>query len=238
MTYQAASGAGAKNMKELLAQMGSIHANVADQVADPASAILDIDRKVTEHLRSDAIAKQNFLVPLAGSLIPWIDSDLGNGQSREEWKGRVETNKILGLKPDSIPVEGICVRIGAMRCHSQGLTIRLKKDVPLDEVNAMLAEANDWVRVIDNKKDTSIHGLTPTAVSGTLEVPIGRLRKADLDGSGRMLTALLWVTSYCGGQPSPYAAWFAFLMIRDLWPSEFVQGRTAPFPRRNRGSAF
>ncbi len=198
MTYQAASGAGAKNMKELLAQMGSIHATVASEVSDPASAILDVDRKVTEHLRSEAIAKSNFLVPLAGSLIPWIDSDLGNGQSREEWKGRVETNKILGLAPNTVPVEGICVRIGAMRCHSQGLTIRLKKDVPIDEVNSMLAEANAWVRVIDNKKESSISGLTPTAVSGTLEVPIGRLRKADLDGSGKILTAftvgdqLLW----------------------------------------------
>ncbi len=198
MTYQAASGAGAKNMRELLAQMGSIQASVAGELADPASAILDIDRKVTDHLRSDAIAKANFLVPLAGSLIPWIDSDLGNGQSREEWKGRVETNKILGLAPNAVPVEGICVRIGAMRCHSQGLTIRLKKDVSIDEVSSLLAEANAWVSVIDNNKEASIKGLTPAAVSGTLQVPIGRLRKADLDGSGRMLTAftvgdqLLW----------------------------------------------
>lgn len=198
MTYQAASGAGAKNMRELLAQMGTVHGCVAKEVADPASAILDVDRKVTEHLRSSSIDSTNFLVPLAASLIPWIDSDLGNGQSREEWKGRVETNKILGLANDAIPVEGICVRIGAMRCHSQGLTIRLTKDVPIDEINSILAEANDWVKVVDNKKESSIKDLTPTAVSGTLQVPIGRLRKADLDGSGKFITAftvgdqLLW----------------------------------------------
>jgi aspartate-semialdehyde dehydrogenase len=198
MTYQAASGAGAKNMKELLAQMGSIHSTVAAEVKDAASAILDVDRKVTEHLRSSAIDATNFLVPLAGSLIPWIDSDLGNGQSREEWKGRVETNKILGLSPNSIAVEGVCVRIGAMRCHSQGLTIRLKKDVSIDEVNGLLADANPWAQVIANNKEDSIRKLTPTAVSGTLQVPIGRLRKADLDGSGKIITAftvgdqLLW----------------------------------------------
>ncbi len=198
MTYQAASGAGAKNMRELLTQMASISSSVEHLQADPSAAILEIDRSVTEHLRSDQIATDNFLVPLAGSLIPWIDSDLGNGQSREEWKARVETNKILGKVPNTIGVDGVCVRIGAMRCHSQGLTIRLKQDLPLDEINAMLAAANDWVKVVPNTKTDSLQHLTPTKVSGTLEVPVGRLRKLDLDTSGRFLTAftvgdqLLW----------------------------------------------
>ncbi len=198
MTYQAASGAGAKNMRELLNQMGSIHGCVADQLAVPSSAILEIDRCVTDHLRGDAIPTDNFLVPLAGSLIPWIDSDLGTGQSREEWKARVETNKILGKPANTIPVDGICVRIGAMRCHSQGLTIQLKKNVPLDEIEGLLAEANAWAEVVPNTKDASLRRLTPTYASGTLNVPVGRLRKLDLDGSGCQLSAftvgdqLLW----------------------------------------------
>ena len=197
MTYQAASGAGANNMRELIKQMGAAHASVQDQLADPASAILDIDRKMAETLRSQSFPQEYFGVPLAGSLIPWIDKDLGNGQSKEEWKGRAETNKILGLAPDTIPVDGICVRIGAMRCHSQALTIKLTKDVPLDEIAGMLAAANDWAKVIPNEREVSMRELTPAAVTGTLNVPVGRLRKLDLEPSakGRYLSAFT-----CGDQ--------------------------------------
>ncbi len=177
MTYQAASGAGARNMRELLSQMGSLHDSVADLLADPASAILDIDRKVTAHMNSDAYPKEHWGVPLAGSLIPWLDSQLESGQSREEWKAEVETNKILGLSDKPIPIDGLCVRIGAMRSHSQALTIKLKKDVPLDEITTMLAEANDWVKVVPNERDVTMQELTPAAISGTLTIPVGRLRK-------------------------------------------------------------
>jgi len=176
MTYQAASGAGARNMRELLTQMGQLKAAAEPMLSDPASAILDIDRAVTNALRSDELATENFGVPLAGSLIPWIDKKLDNGQSKEEWKGCVETNKILG-RDKSIPIDGLCVRIGAMRCHSQALTIKLRQDIPLDEINDMLAAANDWVKVIPNERDLSMTELTPARVTGTLGVPVGRLRK-------------------------------------------------------------
>jgi aspartate-semialdehyde dehydrogenase len=196
MTYQAASGAGAPNMRELLSQMGVIHESVRGPLADPASAILEIDRAVTRTLRSGAMPTQNFTVPLAGSLIPWIDKDLGNGQSREEWKGMAEANKILGRENRPVPVDGVCVRIGAMRCHSQALTIKLKRDVPLSEINEILATANDWVKVVPNEKEATLYELTPTAVSGTLSIPVGRLRKLPM--GGEYLTAftvgdqLLW----------------------------------------------
>ena len=180
MTYQAASGAGAQNMRELLAQMGETHRVAANLLKDPASAILDIDREVAGILRDEGFPKANFGVPLAGSLIPWIDKDLGNGQSREEWKGGAETNKILGLTQQPIPVDGLCVRIGAMRCHSQALTIKLKKDVPLAKIEAMLAADNAWVKVIPNQREASMQELTPTAVTGTLSVPVGRLRKLSM----------------------------------------------------------
>jgi aspartate-semialdehyde dehydrogenase len=182
MTYQAASGAGAQNMRELIAQMGSIHASVADLLADPASAILDIDRKVAETIRSDSFPKKNFRnTPLAGSLIPWIDVPVEGGQSKEEWKGGAECNKILGnpafRTPGSIPIDGLCVRIGAMRCHSQALTIKLKKDVPMDEIHDILAKNNQWVKVVPNERELSERDLTPAAVTGTLTVPVGRLHK-------------------------------------------------------------
>ncbi|MDR0246842.1 MAG: aspartate-semialdehyde dehydrogenase [Burkholderiales bacterium] len=180
MTYQSASGAGAQHMRELLAQMGVLHQTVAGELADPASAILDIDRKVAEVLRGKALPTRNFGAPLAGSLIPWIDKEMDNGQSREEWKGQAETNKILGLEKKPIPVDGICVRVGAMRCHSQGLTIKLKRDVPLDEIESLLAGGNEWVKVVPNHKEDTVRELTPAAVSGTLTVPIGRLRKLNL----------------------------------------------------------
>ena len=180
MTYQAASGAGAQNMRELLSQMGEAHRVVKGLLDDPASAILEIDREVAGILRDDRFPTANFGVPLAGSLIPWIDKDLGNGQSREEWKGQAETNKILGRTAAPIPVDGLCVRIGAMRCHSQALTIKLTRDVPLDEVNAILAAHNDWVKVVPNQREITIRELTPTAVTGTMNVPVGRLRKLSM----------------------------------------------------------
>jgi aspartate-semialdehyde dehydrogenase len=186
MTYQAASGAGAQNMRELLAQMGTLSGAVKDALADPSSAILDIDRRVLGAMNGDAMPTEHFGVPLAGSLIPWIDKDLGNGVAREEWKGGAETNKILG-KPamgqaGSIPVDGICVRIGAMRCHSQAFTIKLKKDVPLNEVNSILASGNDWVKVVPNEREASMRQLSPAVVTGTLTVPVGRLRKLAMGG--------------------------------------------------------
>ncbi len=181
MTYQAASGAGARNMRELIAQMGSIRDAVADQLDDPAASILEIDRRVIEHMRSDDFPTDQFGVPLAGSLIPWIDVPLPSGQSKEEWKGGVETNKILGRVAergdDIIPIDGLCVRIGAMRSHSQALTVKLRQALPLDEIHDLLAEANDWVRVLPNDRDITMKELTPAAVTGTLSVPVGRLRK-------------------------------------------------------------
>jgi aspartate-semialdehyde dehydrogenase len=179
MTYQAASGAGAANMRELVEQMAKIGQSAQRLLADPASAILDIDRNVTETIRSAALPKDHFGFALAASLLPWIDKDLGNGQSREEWKGQAETNKILGRNGngDAIPVDGVCVRVGAMRCHSQALTIKLRRPLPLDEIEGMLAEANDWVKVVPNRREETLAELTPAAVTGKLSVPVGRLRK-------------------------------------------------------------
>jgi aspartate-semialdehyde dehydrogenase len=183
MTYQAASGAGAQNMRELLQQMGEVHLAAKSYLADPASAILDIDREVAGILRDDDFPTEHVGVPLAGSLLPWIAEDLGNGQSREEWKGHVETNKILGRAANKeVAVDGLCVRIGAMRCHSQGLTIKMKRDLPLEEIESILAKANPWVKVVPNKREETLKRLTPVAVTGTLEVPIGRLRKLRMGG--------------------------------------------------------
>ncbi|MBH3087075.1 aspartate-semialdehyde dehydrogenase [Serratia bockelmannii] len=178
-TYQAASGGGARHMRELLTQMGMLHADVAKELQDPASAILDIERKVTEATRSGKLPTDNFGVPLAGSLIPWIDKQLDNGQSREEWKGQAETNKILNTG-SVIPVDGLCVRVGALRCHSQAFTLKLKKDVSLPEIEQMLARHNDWVRVIPNDRELTMRELTPAAVTGTLNTPVGRLRKLNM----------------------------------------------------------
>ena len=182
MTYQAASGAGAQNMRELLQQMGEVHFAAKALLADPASAILDIDREVAGILRDEKFPTTHFGVPLAGSLLPWIDADLGNGQSREEWKGHAETNKILGRESAPVMVDGLCVRVGAMRCHSQGLTIKMRKDIPIAEIEAILAGANDWVRVVPNRRGETLERLTPAAVTGTLQVPIGRLRKLNMGG--------------------------------------------------------
>jgi len=180
MTYQAASGGGARHMRELIAGMGSIYQSVADLLDDPSSAILQIDRLVTEQLRSPGFPSEQFAVPLAGSLIPWIDAQLDNGQSREEWKAGVEANKILGRGNDAIPIDGLCVRVGAMRCHSQALTVKLKKNVPLDEIHEMLAASNQWVRVLPNDKQVSMDNLSPAAVTGSLDIPLGRLRKLNM----------------------------------------------------------
>ncbi|MBE5201418.1 aspartate-semialdehyde dehydrogenase [Pectobacterium quasiaquaticum] len=178
-TYQAASGGGARHMRELLTQMGALHGEVAKELQDPASAILDIERKVTALTRSGSLPTDNFGVPLAGSLIPWIDKQLDNGQSREEWKGQAETNKILSTS-SVIPVDGLCVRVGALRCHSQAFTIKLKKDVALSEIEQLLATHNDWVKVVPNDRDITMRELTPAAVTGTLSTPVGRLRKLNM----------------------------------------------------------
>jgi aspartate-semialdehyde dehydrogenase len=182
MTYQAASGAGAAHMRELVEQMAYLGGACGALLRDAAASALDIDRGLTEALRQDALPRAHFGRPLAASLLPWIDRDLGNGQSREEWKGQAETNKILGRSRDPIPVDGICVRVGAMRCHSQALTVKLKRDVPLDEIEGMIAEANEWVRVVPNRQAETLAELTPAAVTGKLSVPVGRLRKLPMGG--------------------------------------------------------
>ncbi|ENI8058648.1 aspartate-semialdehyde dehydrogenase [Vibrio vulnificus] len=180
MTYQAASGAGAQNMRELISQMGVINDAVSSELANPSSSILDIDRKVAETMRSSSFPVDNFGAPLAGSLIPWIDVKRENGQSKEEWKGGVEANKILGLQNSPVPIDGTCVRIGAMRCHSQALTIKLKQNVPLDEIEEIIASDNEWVKVIPNERDITAQELTPAKVTGTLSIPVGRLRKMSM----------------------------------------------------------
>lgn len=178
-TYQAASGGGARHMRELLTQMGHLHNHVAKSLASPAASMLDIERQVTEMTRSGVLPTDNFGVPLAGSLIPWIDKQLENGQSREEWKGQAETNKILG-NTQVIPVDGLCVRVGALRCHSQAFTIKLKKDVALPTIEQLLAGHNEWARVVANDRELTMRELTPAAVTGTLNTPVGRLRKLNM----------------------------------------------------------
>ncbi|TMH26172.1 MAG: aspartate-semialdehyde dehydrogenase [Betaproteobacteria bacterium] len=196
MTYQAASGAGAANMRELVAQMAHIGRSAQALLEDPASAVLDIDRAVTDSLRSPSLPKAQFGYPLAASLLPWIDQDLGDGQSREEWKAQVEANKILGRNGAQIPIDGVCVRVGAMRCHSQALTVKLRRPLPLDEIEGMLAEAHDWVKVVPNRREASLAELTPAAVSGKLSVPVGRLRKMPMGeeylGAFTVGDQLLW----------------------------------------------
>jgi aspartate-semialdehyde dehydrogenase len=196
MTYQAASGAGAKNMRELVQQMHTIGRRAEGLLTDPAASILDIDRNVAQTLQDGTFPTDAFGAPLAGCLIPWIDKPVENGQTREEWKGFAETNKILNRATDPIPIDGLCVRIGAMRCHSQAFTIKLAKDVPLDEVEAMVAEHNPWVKVVANEKAETLRELTPAKVSGTLAIPVGRMRKLKI--GSHYLTAfsvgdqLLW----------------------------------------------
>jgi len=176
MTYQSASGAGAKHMKELIQQIAILGDASRERLSDPASTAIEIDEIITRELRSTGFPIENFSAPLAASLIPWIDSPMESGQTREEWKGLVETNKILQTKTP-IPVDGVCVRVGAMRCHSQGFTIKLTRDVPLDEITDIIAAGNDWVRLVPNDKESTLEHLTPAAVNGTLTVPVGRVRK-------------------------------------------------------------
>jgi aspartate-semialdehyde dehydrogenase len=201
VSYQAASGGGAQHMRELLTQYGSLNASVRDLLDDPASAILEIDRKVIDRQRGfsgDEVA--NFGVPLGGSLIPWIDADRGDGTSLEEWKGGAETNKILGRGPGfdipATPIDSLCVRVGAMRCHSQALTIKLKRDVPLADIEALIADDNAWVRLVPNTREASVRSLTPVAVTGTMDIPVGRLRKMALGpnylGAFTIGDQLLW----------------------------------------------
>ncbi|TMP03738.1 aspartate-semialdehyde dehydrogenase [Pseudoalteromonas sp. S3178] len=177
MTYQAASGAGARNMKELIAQMGAIHSSVAEQLDNPSSAILEIDKIVSEKMASSDLPQDQFGVPLAGSLIPWIDVPMPSGQSKEEWKAQVEANKILGSSKQPVPIDGLCVRIGAMRCHSQAMTIKLREDISVEKIEEILASHNEWVKVIPNERDISTTDLTPVKVTGTLSIPVGRIRK-------------------------------------------------------------
>ncbi|MGN6578711.1 MAG: aspartate-semialdehyde dehydrogenase [Bordetella sp.] len=200
MTYQAASGGGAQHMRELLTQFGLLNGAVKPLLDDPASAILDIDRGVLGMQKDASLPQEQFGVPLAGNLIPWIDKDLGNGMSREEWKGEAETNKILGrgaaFGTPATPIDGLCVRIGAMRCHSQALTIKLKRDVPIDEIEGLIAEGTNWAKVVPNTKEDTIKSLTPVAVTGTLDIPVGRLRKLSMGsqylGAFTVGDQLLW----------------------------------------------
>lgn len=210
MTYQSASGAGAQNMRELLAQMGALHGAAAALLQNPASSILEIDQAVSAAMSKDTLPTEHFGVPLAGSLIPWIDKDLGNGQSKEEWKAGAEANKILGLEQRPVPMEGICVRVGAMRCHSQALTIKLTRDVPLGEVQRLIAGGNPWVRIVPNNKDATIRALSPAAVSGKLDIPIGRLRKLAM--GGEFLSAFTVGDQLLWGAAEPLRRTMRFLL--------------------------
>ena len=217
MTYQAASGQGAAAMRDLVAQMASIGDGARKLMDDPASAILDIDRVVSDQIRSRALPRENIGYPLAGSLLPWIDKDMGNGQSREEWKAQAEGNKILGrANGGQIPMDGVCVRIGAMRCHSQALTIKLRRPIPLDDVEGMLAEANDWVKVVPNRRDESLAELTPAAVSGKLSVPVGRLRKLPMGED--YLTAFTVGDQLLWGAAEPLRRMLRILIDRGVRP--------------------
>ncbi|MEP6883169.1 MAG: aspartate-semialdehyde dehydrogenase [Gammaproteobacteria bacterium] len=210
MTYQSASGAGAKHMRELLEQMGAVHDAAAALLKNPASGILDIDRAVSAALTGAQLPKTQFGAPLSASLIPWIDKDLGTGQSREEWKAGAEANKIMGFEAAPVPVEGICVRVSAMRCHSQALTIKLKHDLPLAEIEKLVAGGNSWVRVVPNDRESSIRELSPAAVSGKMEIPIGRLRKLAM--GGEYLTAFTVGDQLLWGAAEPLRRTMRFLL--------------------------
>src|SRR5690554_2286557 len=211
-TYQAASGAGAKNMRELIEQMGGIHADVKDLLDDPASAILEIDKKVADYISGNSIPTENFGVPLAGSVIPYIDSQLESGQSREEWKAQAEANKILGRSDNPVPIDGICVRVDAMRCHSQALTIKLKKDLPLAEIEQIIASHNDWVQVVPDEREASMKDLTPTKVTGTLSIPVGRIRKLTMGPA--YISAFTVGDQLLWGAAEPLRRMLRFLLAR------------------------
>ena len=225
MTYQAASGAGAQHMRELVQQMGKLHDATRHLADDPAAAILEIDRAVAKSMHSESLPTEHFGHALAGSLLPWIDQDLGNGQSREEWKGMAETNKILGRSSNPVPVDGICVRVGAMRCHSQALTFKLAQDVPLAEIEDMLAAANPWVKIIPNQREATLKELTPAAVTGTLAIPVGRLRKLPM--GGHYLAAFTVGDQLLWGAAEPLRR-----MLRIL-----LEAGAAPSRSRGRGAA-
>lgn len=229
MTYQAASGAGARNMRELIQQMGAVNAEVKTLLDDPASAILEIDRKVADFIRSDRYPLDAWPVPLAGNLIPWIDVALASGQSKEEWKAQVEANKILGRSDRQIPIDGLCVRVGAMRCHSQALTIKMTRDVPLDEIHGLIAAHNDWVKVVPNDREITMRELTPAAVTGTLTVPVGRMRKLNM--GPEYLTAFTVGDQLLWGRPNPCAACCA-----SFWKVERVGRGVCAFPIRSGGT--
>ncbi|MFC0269219.1 aspartate-semialdehyde dehydrogenase [Kushneria aurantia] len=212
MTYQAASGAGAQNMRELLEQMAMAGNAARAELDDPASAILDIDRKVIEAMRGDQFPIEQFGAPLGGSLLPWIDKRMDNGQSKEEWKGNAESNKILGLAPNTVPIDGICVRVGSMRSHAQAFTIKLRRDVPIDEIEDRIARHNDWVSVVPNDKEATLAGLTPAAVTGTLGVPVGRLRKMAM--GGEYLSAFSVGDQLLWGAAEPLRRMLALLVER------------------------
>jgi aspartate-semialdehyde dehydrogenase len=212
MTYQSASGAGAQNMRELLEQMGSLYGAASPLLKSPAASILDIDRAAGAAMRSEAFPTAHFGAPLAASLIPWIDKDLGNGQSREEWKAGAESNKIMGTEAAPVPVEGICVRVSAMRCHSQALTIKLTRDVPLGEIESLIAAGNSWVRVVPNEREASIRELSPAAVSGRLTIPVGRLRKLAM--GGEYLSAFTVGDQLLWGAAEPLRRTMRFLLAR------------------------
>jgi aspartate-semialdehyde dehydrogenase len=212
MTYQSASGAGAQHMRELVEQMGAVYGAAAPMLRDPARSILDVDRAVGTALGSAQFPVTQFGAPLAASLIPWIDKDLGNGQSREEWKAGVEANKIMGTQSRPVPVEGICVRVGAMRCHSQALTIKLRRDLPLGEIEALIRGGNPWVRIVANEREATVRELTPAAVSGHLHVPVGRLRKLSM--GGEYLSAFTVGDQLLWGAAEPLRRTMLFLMDR------------------------
>jgi aspartate-semialdehyde dehydrogenase len=213
MTYQSASGAGAQHMRELLDQMGFINTAVSAVLRDPAAGILDLDRAVSGALADPGFPKGQYGVPLAASLIPWIDKDMGNGQTREEWKAGAESNKIMGTESRPVPVEGICVRVSAMRCHSQALTIKLRRDIPLAEIESLLARGNDWVRVVRNDRESTIAALSPAAVSGSLTVPIGRLRKLAM--GGEYLSAFTVGDQLLWGAAEPLRRTMRFLLAHE-----------------------
>jgi aspartate-semialdehyde dehydrogenase len=218
MTYQAASGQGAAAMRELVGQMAAIGESAEPLLHDPASAILDIDRSVSGSIRSSSLPKESIGYPLAGSLLPWIDKDLGNGQSREEWKAQAEGNKILGRQGNGrapVPMDGICVRVGAMRCHSQALTIKLRRPLPLDEIEGMLADAHDWVKVVPNRREESLAELTPAAVTGKLSVPVGRLRKLPMGQD--FLSAFTVGDQLLWGAAEPLRRMLRILLDSGLW---------------------
>jgi aspartate-semialdehyde dehydrogenase len=213
MTYQAASGAGAKNMKELLVQMGQLHASTESEIKKPDFNILDIDKMVLKKMHSPEFIKENFQVPLAGNLIPWIDQDLGEGLSKEEWKGQFETNKILMNDYEKIHVDGLCTRIGSMRSHSQALTIKLKKHYELTEINDLIKSANTWVKLVPNEKEASIHNLTPAAVSGSLDIAIGRVRRLELGDN--LISAFTVGDQLLWGAAEPLRRMLQILIIKD-----------------------